>query len=226
MDLLVATIHRIGERALTKFTTASVQDGDPTAWSRELQAALVAAADAGELVEWSIASGVELEKLDCRASLASDGTIAVHGADKLAADIRAIQASRVLASGSTVAQTVLGTRILFGAGMPIDHDMAFQLLSRAARSGARRAVMHLAGMYARGQGTTLDLVEAARLYERAARAGEFLAQIALGRLYSDGTLPVDLERARHWYLAAVAQQEMVADCEELQEAKAFLARQS
>jgi TPR repeat protein len=79
-------------------------------------------------------------------------------------------------------------------------------------------------MYAEGLGIPKNLPEAIRLYEAAARAGEFFAQIDLGRMYSRGLgVPADSEAARRWYSAAAAQADRVADCEELREAKNYVA---
>jgi len=43
-------------------------------------------------------------------------------------------------------------------------------------------------------------------------------------LYSKGTgVPADKDAARKWYSAAAAQADRVADCEELREAKVYVA---
>jgi TPR repeat protein len=79
-------------------------------------------------------------------------------------------------------------------------------------------------MYAEGLGIPKNLPEAIRLYEAAAKAGEFFAQVDLARLYSKGTgVPADKDAARKWYSAAAAQADRVADCEELREAKVYVA---
>jgi TPR repeat protein len=71
------------------------------------------------------------------------------------------------------------------------------------------------------------LAEAVRLYEAAAEAGEFFAQIELGRIYARAVdVPANPSAARKWYSAAVAQADRVFDCEELREAKAYLAKPS
>ena len=145
-------------------------------------------------------------------------------AETITCAIRALELRNVLESRDVVAQGFLGTKYLLGIDVRVDYDSAFQLLSLASRRGAMRALANLAWMYELGLGTAPDPFEAARLYERAARAGDFHSQIALGRLYSSGAaVPVDRERARHWYLLAVAQEGAIADCDELHEARAFLA---
>lgn len=64
---------------------------------------------------------------------------------------------------------------------------------------------------------------AVRLHEAAAEAGEFRAQIELGRIYSRGVgVQADPNEARKWYSAAAAQEANVSECEEFQEAKAYL----
>ena len=90
--------------------------------------------------------------------------------------------------------------------------------------GVPRALANLARMYAGGLGVPENVSEAIRLYESAAKAGEFLAQIELGRIYSRGIgVVADATTALRWYSAAAAQEKEVADCEELREAKAYVA---
>lgn len=104
---------------------------------------------------------------------------------------------------------------------------AFRLLSESASAGASRSLVNLARMYAEGLGIPKDLTEAIRLYQAAAKAGEFLAQIELGRIYSRGLgISPDPDAALKWYSAAAAQQGRVGDCEELREARAYLAGRS
>jgi TPR repeat protein len=127
-------------------------------------------------------------------------------------------------SGNLVAQTVLGLCYLDGIDVEIDYREAFRLLSAAADRGAPRALANLARMHADGLGVPKNVQEAIPLYESAANAGEFLAQVALGRLYSRGEgIPANPVAALRWYSAAVAQQDGVDDCEELREAKAYVA---
>jgi hypothetical protein len=124
------------------------------------------------------------------------------------------------------AQTVLGICYLDGIEVEVSYEEAFSLLSKAARYGVPRAMANLARMYAKGLGVQRDLLVAVNLYEGAARAGEFFAQVELGRMYSRGMgVSPDIATARKWYSAALAQQGRVADCEELREARAYLAGQ-
>jgi TPR repeat protein len=82
-------------------------------------------------------------------------------------------------------------------------------------------------MYAEGLGIPKNLPEAIRLYEAAAKAGEFFAQVELGRIYSRGVgVRPDPEAALRWYSTAAAQEGSVGDCDELQEAKAYVAKTS
>jgi TPR repeat protein len=116
---------------------------------------------------------------------------------------------------------------LEGIEVEVDHKEAFRLLSAAADQGAPRAKLNLARMYAEGLGTPKNLEEATQLYEEAAEAGEFLAQVELARVYSRGVgVPANTEAARKWYAAAAAQEGSVGDCEELQEAKAYVRKPS
>jgi hypothetical protein len=128
-------------------------------------------------------------------------------------------------SGSVFAQSVLGACYLNGVGVEVDYKKAFQLLSAAAERQVPRALVNLARMHAEGLGIPKSLSQALRLYEEAAERGEFLAQVELGRIYSRGIgVAVDSEVARNWYTAAVGQEAKVVDCEELREAKAYLAK--
>jgi TPR repeat protein len=125
-------------------------------------------------------------------------------------------------SGSTVAQCVLGICYLDGTEVQVDYQMAFRFLSAAANQGASRAVLNLARMHAEGLGIPRDPHKAIRLYESVGEV-EFLAAIELGRIYSQGVgVAVHEANASRWYLAAVAQEDRVADCDELREAKAYL----
>lgn len=127
-------------------------------------------------------------------------------------------------SGSLVAQAILGACYLDGIEVEVDYGEAFRLLSAAAGRGAPRAMVNLARMYSTGLGIPKDVAEGIRLYNAAAEAGEFLAQIELGRIYSRGMgVAADSAEALRWYLAAAAQEHGVAACEELQEAKDYVA---
>jgi TPR repeat protein len=128
------------------------------------------------------------------------------------------------AKGNVVAQCVLGIRLLEGIDIAPDYSEAFRLLSAAANKGIPRAAASLARMHAEALGVPKSISEAIRLFEFAARAGEFSAQIALGRIYARGQdVPADPGAASRWYSAAVAQEQSVGECEEIREAKAFLA---
>lgn len=126
--------------------------------------------------------------------------------------------------GSVVAQSMLGICYLNGIDVEVDYGEAFRLLSEAADKGASRAIVNLARMYGEGLGVSKNPVESIRLYEVAATAGEFFAQVALGRIYSRGeSVPISSDSALRWYSAAAAQSDRVADCEELREAKEYVA---
>jgi TPR repeat protein len=129
-------------------------------------------------------------------------------------------------SGSVVAQAVLGICYLEGFQVEVDYAQAFRLLSSAADQRASRAIANLGRLYAEGLGIPKDPAKAVSLYERAAKRGEFLAQIELGRIYSRGLgVPADQSAALRWYSAALAgdTQESPDDCEELLEAKSYIA---
>jgi TPR repeat protein len=126
--------------------------------------------------------------------------------------------------GSIVAQTVLGIALLQGLDVQPDHAEAFRWLSAASSRGAARAITQLGVMYELGLSVPPDPVEARRLYERAAEHGEFLAAIYLARLLASGKCS-DVERSDtvRWYRQALSQAADVADCPELEEARAYIA---
>ena len=125
-------------------------------------------------------------------------------------------------SGSCAAQSILGSCYLDGIDVEADYQEAFRLLSMAASQGASRAVVNLARMHAEGLGTRRNVPEAIRLYKTVANV-EFLALVELGRIYSRGLgAPSDPDEALKWYTAA-AESTGIGDCEELREAKAYVA---
>jgi uncharacterized protein len=125
-------------------------------------------------------------------------------------------------SGSCVAQSILGSCYLDGIDVEADYQEAFRLLSMAASQGASRAVVNLARMHAEGLGTRRNVPEAIRLYKTVANV-EFLAPVELGRIYSRGLgVPSDPREALKWYTAA-AERKGIGDCEELREAKEYVA---
>jgi TPR repeat protein len=128
------------------------------------------------------------------------------------------------ANGQVASQTILGICYLDGYEVEVNYQEAFRLLSAASARGVPRAMGNLARIYCEGLGVAKDLSEAVRLYERAAKAGEFDAQIALGRIYSGGVdaALANPDEALAWYSRALAQANSVAECRELQEARAYV----
>jgi TPR repeat protein len=127
-------------------------------------------------------------------------------------------------SGSVVAQTVLGICYLDGIDVEVDYSEALRLLSDAARQGAPRAVASLGRMYAQGLGVSHNIAAAIGLFEQAAQAGEFLAHIELARIYANGLgVPINRDLARKSYSAALDQQARIGECQEMQEARVYLA---
>src|SRR5579862_4770451 len=126
--------------------------------------------------------------------------------------------------GSVAAQSILGACYLDGIDVEVNYPEAFRLLSAAAKSGASRAIANLARMHAEGLGIERDVIEAIRLFETAAASGEFSAHIDLARIYSREDKGIhNPQEALKWYAAAAAQESNVDECEELREAKAYVA---
>jgi uncharacterized protein len=79
-------------------------------------------------------------------------------------------------------------------------------------------------MYEEGLGVEKDMEEAIRLYKSVSKV-EVFAQIALGRIYRNGKgVVADPGEALHYYAAATEWGDRVAACEEMREAKEFVAR--
>jgi len=128
-------------------------------------------------------------------------------------------------AGNVAAQAAVGLRYFYGDGTAIDFAEALRFLSSASARGASRATVHLAHIYRRGLGIPGDLDEAIRLYEVASEQGEFVAQIELARIYSSGAAGTpDLVKAAQRYQRALEQAPRIQACEELEEARQFLAR--
>lgn len=124
--------------------------------------------------------------------------------------------------GNLAAQSILGISYLHGHDVGRDPNQAFHWLTLAAGRGASRAEAWLGTMYEQGLGVIADIGRAQELYERAARKGEFFACIFLGRLLTSGkTGKADRAAAAHWYEEAAKMD--VGPCEELEEARSFIA---
>jgi TPR repeat protein len=125
-------------------------------------------------------------------------------------------------AGSPSARTLLGISYLHGYDVVVNYNEAFKLLSAA---GTSRAVLNLGIMHAKGMGIPQNLHEATRLLEAVALPSDssdaFAARIELGRLYSARS---DIKNALKWYEAAVALANNLEDSEDLQEARAYIAR--
>jgi hypothetical protein len=221
MDKLTELIERIGRRALAGREPTA---GHELVWARELRAAFVAAAHAGELAGWGVTDGAQLDGIVFRARVSDTGALCVATPEKIASHLRILRLRRDAEAGSVVAQGILGACYLHGNDVEVDHAEALRLLTLASRQGAPRPTLNLARMYEFGLGVSADPCQAVRLYQRAARAGEFLAQVALGRAYAHGDgVAADAGLAYQWYAAAAAQDGRVVDSEELREAKAYVA---
>lgn len=127
-------------------------------------------------------------------------------------------------SGNCAARCILGFSYLYGLHAEVDYKKAFDLLSTASKQGASRAVVHLAWMYAEGLGTAKNINEAIRLYKAVAKV-EFMAPVHLARLYAVGKdVPADPSEALKWYSSAASWEGTIEDCDDLQEAKGYVAK--
>jgi uncharacterized protein len=116
-----------------------------------------------------------------------------------------------------VAQISLGLCYLSGQDVRADYA--------GRKSGASRARLTLGRMYAQGLGVPENAAKAIHFFERVTtRPDQFFAQIDLARVFADGLgVPTDWKAALEWYSKAIANGEDLGDCEELAEAKAYVA---
>jgi hypothetical protein len=132
-------------------------------------------------------------------------------------------------AGSCADQCVLGLCYLYGREVETNYDEAFRWLTAAAEQGASRAVLNLGYMYAKGRGTAKNMPEAIRHFEAVAlpahSSDAFLARMELGRLFARGEgVSVDRKAALEWYSSAIAIAPPDGFADELNEARAFVAR--
>jgi localization factor PodJL len=130
-------------------------------------------------------------------------------------------------AGNVVDQSVLGICYLWGYDVERDYAEAFKWLTQASSRGAPRAMVNLGTMYERGLGTPINIDAACALYEQGALAGEFFGNVYLARIFANGIRgSVDEVSALKWYRQAAEMRNQVMDCEELQEAQAYVASHS
>jgi TPR repeat protein len=95
-------------------------------------------------------------------------------------------------------------------------------------AGTSRAVLNLGTMHAQGLGIPHHLPEAIRLFEAVAKPSDspnaLAARIALGRLLLSFGNVCRYCQALSWYQAAIALASDAEGSEELQEARAYVAR--
>ena len=108
--------------------------------------------------------------------------------------------------GDAIAQSILGTKLDLGEGVPEDDAEAARWWRLAAEQGEVEAQFNLGTMYANGQGVPEDDVEAVRWYRLSAEQGHAGAQNNLGVKYATGQgVPEDPVQAYAWASIAMAQ---------------------
>jgi TPR repeat protein len=128
-------------------------------------------------------------------------------------------------AGSTVAQCVLGIKLLHGYDCQTDTAEAFKWLSAAHAKGAARATAHLGLMHEGGLHTPEDPHKAGELYLRAAQAGEALACLWLARLLRSERLGSACAKdAARWYREFIAKAAVDDEDADIKEAEEYLAR--
>lgn len=105
-------------------------------------------------------------------------------------------------AGDDDAMEELGVAYLQGEGVPIDEDKAREWLERAAEKGNASAECSLGTRFAHGDFGEEDMDEAVKWWEKAAEHGDAVAWNNLGIVFSDGSMPVDLDKARECFRKA------------------------
>lgn len=106
-------------------------------------------------------------------------------------------------NGSVEAQFNLGLHYLRGVGVPENHKLAVEWLTKSADKGFEDAEYLLGTCYDNGTGVPRDMTKALLLYEKSARAANKYAQFALGEFY---TLSGKAQLSFEWYKKAARQQ--------------------
>lgn len=91
-------------------------------------------------------------------------------------------------------------------------DLALNFFRRAAAQGQSNALYNLGIMYRDGQGCRMNLDDALAFFRQAADLGLSSAQYQIGFWYQEGNsiLPRDLQKARHYFTLAAAQNHPMA----------------
>lgn len=105
-------------------------------------------------------------------------------------------------AGDPSAMEDLGIAYLNGNGVAIDWKKAEDWLVRAAENGNESAECSLGTRFAHGDFGVRNLDNAIQWWEKAAEHGDAVAMANLGVVYSDGSIPVDLDKARRWFSQA------------------------
>merc|ERR1711991_840550 len=95
---------------------------------------------------------------------------------------------------------------MYGEGVPLSLEKAFDLFRTCAESGHARAQCFAGICCEYGQGTEEDVKKAIEYYEKSA-VTNFVAQSCLGRIYKvgyDGIVEKDLRKSLEYYKSAAS----------------------
>lgn len=114
-----------------------------------------------------------------------------------------LKLQKLAANGDLKAQYALAARYALGRGVPLNLQLAQQLLANAAGGGDPAAMVELANANLDGRFGSVDQRAASRWFEAAAATGSAPAALALGQLYENGIDGApDLPMALGWYQRA------------------------
>jgi hypothetical protein len=110
-------------------------------------------------------------------------------------------------------QFIFGVMCLYGIGVEVDRNKAFQLIYLSANQGFARAQCYLGICYEKGIGVPVYKAEAIRWYSLSANQELARAQCYLGLCYEKGRgVPVNEAEAIRWYSLSANQGLAVAQC--------------
>lgn len=133
------------------------------------------------------------------------GEVSVKGFSK-----KNLELLRKSANGNVEAQYELGLNYLEGNGVPENHKLAIEWLTKSSDKGFEDAQYLLGRCYENGTGVPRNLTQALLLYEKAAKAANKYAQFALGEYF---VYTNDFDKATEWFKRAARQQYPPAQCE-------------
>jgi uncharacterized protein len=105
--------------------------------------------------------------------------------------------------GSPMMYANLCELYLYGKGVEMNYENAFQLCEVASKYGNINATVLMGEIYLKGKGVPVNKAKARPFYEVAAKAGHSQGQYILGMLMAEENTEGSLERAKYWLNKAI-----------------------